>query len=262
MLSVPEAAPAAPLRVFRVVIGLVAAAKSVEFAASPFLGTRPRPLYGFLPAMPTPVWTLVALVMLTAAGLLVAGVRARTAALVTGLCVFAFIWGAGYYSNHGYLLATLAVMLAFTDCGSRAETVWGPPVYVLRAQISIVYTFAALAKINFDFLSGNGLASWGFRSMLAPRFLLAMPYLPAMAIGTVVAELFVAIGLWVPRLRPFAVAVGVLLHTGMILFISPGLLGVIELGLFAAMMFGGYLLFLDRLPAVLTRRLPSRLTAA
>lgn len=250
MLSIPEQAPAAPLRAFRVVVGLVAAAKSLEYAVSPFRGTLPHPLWPFLPALPVPVWTALSVVLLAAGLLLAAGIRARAAALVAGLTVFAFLLVAGYYANHAYLLATLLVMLSFTDCGATQETVWAPPVYLIRAQISIVYLFAAIAKINIDFLSGNELASLAFHSMLAPRALVALPFLPAMAAATVVGELSVAIGLWIPRLRRYVIAVGVLLHLGMIAWISPGILGVIELGLFAAMMIGGYLLFLPRLPIV------------
>jgi Vitamin K-dependent gamma-carboxylase len=246
VLSVPEEVPAAPLRAFRVIVGLVAAAKSLEYAVSPYRGTLPRPLWSFLPALPVPVWTALSALLLVAGVLLALGRLARPAALVGGLTVFAFLLVAGYYANHAYLLATLLVMLSFTDCASREEAVWGPPVYLIRAQISIVYLFAAIAKINLDFLSGNELASLGFHSMLAPRWVVAMPFLPVMAAATVAGELLVAVGLWIPRLRRYAIAVGVLLHLGMIAYISPGLLGVIELGLFAAMMIGGYVLFLPR----------------
>jgi Vitamin K-dependent gamma-carboxylase len=252
VLRIPEEVPAAPLRAFRVIIGLVAAAKSLEYAVSPYRGTLPRPLWSFLPTVPVPVWTALSAVLFVAGVLLALGRTARPAALVGGLTVFAFLLLAGYYANHAYLLATLLVMLSFTGCAAREETVWGPPVYLIRAQISIVYLFAALAKINLDFLTGNELASLGFHSMLAPRWVMATPFLPAMAAATVVGELLVAIGLWIPRLRRYAIAVGVLLHLGMIAYISPGILGVIELGLFAAMMIGGYLLFLPRSPFVRT----------
>lgn len=261
MLSLPETVPARPLAAFRVVIGLVGMAKAVEYAVSPFRGTLPHPLLGFLPTLPVPVFTAVSAVMVVAATLVVLGRRPRLSALVLGLCVAWFLVVAGYYANHAYLLATLAVMLSFTECDPGRERVWAPPVYLLRAQITIVYAFAAIAKINPDFLTGNGLASWGFHSWLAPRSLLVMPLLPAMAVGTVLCELFVATMLWVPRVRPVACCVGVLLHLGMIVFISPNLLGVVELGMFAAMMIAGYLLFLDRLPAPLRRLGPDRRAA-
>ena len=181
-----------------------------------------------------------------------------SAALLVGLCTAGFVWGAGYYSNHTYLLFTAAVLLSFSDCdatwslrsrrGHGADRVWAAPVLVLRAQITIVYFYAAISKIRPDFLSGNGLASWTWDSVLVPAGMLTPVFLVPMAFGAVLTELFVAFGLWSSRLRPVAVVAGTGLHLGMIAMLSDGLHAAVELGLFATLTCGGYLLFADRVP--------------
>ncbi|WP_181781247.1 HTTM domain-containing protein [Pseudonocardia pini] len=254
MLRLPETLPARPVAAYRVVLGLVAVVRAAALTANPYLGNRPHPLYGWVPALPTPVWTAVGLVMLVAAVALVLGVLARPAALVVGLCVFAEMWGAGYYGNGAYLLGTMAILLSFSRCdaafalrGRPADEVWAPPVLLLRAQISVVYLYAALGKLNQDYLVGNGLA--GDAGVLVPAGLLVFPLVAVLAVGAVVLELFLAVALWVPRLRPVAIPLGVLLHLGMIAWLSDGPLAVMELGCFAATTAGGYLLFLDALPS-------------
>ncbi|WP_337832617.1 HTTM domain-containing protein [Pseudonocardia sp. TMWB2A] len=260
MLRLPDTLPARPLAGYRILVGLVAGLKAVELGASPLLGTRAGPLFGVGPVLPAPVWLALGAVMGLAALAVVAGWNARAAALVVGLCTAGFVWGAGYYSNHTYLLFTAAVLLSFSDCdaawslrsrrGHGADRVWAAPVLVLRAQITIVYFYAAISKIRPDFLSGNGLASWAWDSVLVPAALLTPVFLVPMAFGAVLTELFVAFGLWSSRLRPVAVVAGIGLHLGMIAMLSDGLHAAVELGLFATLTCGGYLLFADRVPVV------------
>jgi uncharacterized membrane protein YphA (DoxX/SURF4 family) len=263
MLRVPASVPARPLAVFRIVVGLVAALKGLEFVPKTLFYANPTPLYSFLPDLPRVVWAMLALPMIASSVMLVVGFKTRLAALVTGFLTLAFLFGAYNYYHHIYMIGTVAIMLALTDSdaalslrshrGLGQERVWGPPVYLLRATISIVYIYAAIAKMNFDFLSGNELALLGFESMIVPDSFRVMPLLVALAVGAILSELVVGIGLWVPRLRRFAVTVGVLLHFGMIAYISPVFVAVVDLTLFAAVMITGYGLFFDRLPGFLVR---------
>lgn len=257
MLRVPETVPARPLAVLRIGVGLVAVAKGFQFVYKILFGGKPEPTYAYIPALPDTVWTVLACVMIVSGALVVAGYRTRLALLVTGLDALAFVWGA-YYHNHVYLLATLALMLTFTNSdaalsissaqGRGREEVWGPPVYLLRAQISIVYIYAALNKVNFDFLSGNALSSLGFRSALVPDWFRTVPLLVTMAACAVILELYVGVALWVRRLRTSAMVCGLLLHVGMVTYMSRGLVMALNLAVFAVMMISGYALFLDRLP--------------
>lgn len=258
MLRAPETVSARPLAVFRIVIGLVAVVKGIHLVSKTLSGGDLEPAYSFVPVLPSIVWAVLAGVLTVSGALLALGIWARFAALVTGLIALASVWGA-YYHNHIYLLATLALLLTFTESDAalsvrsrqgfgRAE-VWAPPVYLLRAQISIVYIYAAANKVNFDFLSGNTLASLGFRSPLVPDWSRIVPLLAVMAVGAVAAEFFVGIALWVRPLRSIAMIIGVLLHLGMIVYLSRSLVFALNLALFAVPMIAGYALFLNRLPS-------------
>ena len=72
-------------------------------------------------------------------------------------------------------------------------------------QLSACYLFAALAKLNPDFLSGEVLRQFLTVSLSteATRVLAAM---------TVAAEFFLAFGLWLTATRWLAAAVGIGLH--------------------------------------------------
>jgi len=111
------------------------------------------------------------------AALIAVGAWTRTAAAL-------FLAGFGYvflleqarYLNHFYLVLLLALLLAWVPSdrvGSLAAW-WrrrrggGPPgawvprwsVLLVRGQLAIVYGFAALAKMNGDWLRGEPLRSW------------------------------------------------------------------------------------------------------
>lgn len=268
MLRIPESVPAQPLAVFRIVVGLVATAKGLEFVPKTLFYADPHPLYDFLPDLPRIVWTVLALPLIASGIMLVLGLGARVAALAAGALAMAFLFGAYNYYHHIYMIGTVALMLALTDSdaalslrsrrGMGRDRVWAPPVYLLRSMISIVYIYAAISKMNFDFLSGNELALLGFKSMIVPDSLRVMPLLMAMAFGAIASELFIGIGLWARRTRPFAVAVGVFLHVNMIAYISPVFVAAADLTLFAAVMITGYGLFVDQFPNFLVRPVVGR----
>ena len=128
------------------------------------------------------------------------------------------------YSNHLYLMLPVAALLTVAQSGAALsldarreggrDWVPGWPVWLLCAQVSIVYGFAALAKLNPDFLSGSVVASYLRRDGLlalpdAWRSLEPMLILSLLAICS---EAFLAFALWVPRWRPAAMVVGLGLH--------------------------------------------------
>jgi hypothetical protein len=80
----------------------------------------------------------------------------------------------------------------------------------MMTQLSVCYFFAALSKLNPVFLDGSALASW-------VRWPLPESMFGIMAVGTVVTELFLALGLWWRPTRVLAAAVGVGLHLSIVL---------------------------------------------
>lgn len=160
------------------------------------------------------------------------------------------------YSNHLYLLATVVGLLTLAGAGRTvsldargAEEPSRSPrcaVLLLKMQVSIVYGFTALAKLNVTFLSGAVLgAVLGRGSLLTfPDGARTFTVMASLSGGAILVEMFLAAALWSPRWRPVAVAVGVLFHLSIVLFVGP----VLELVVFALIMFALYLIHLEDPP--------------
>ncbi|MCB0971598.1 MAG: HTTM domain-containing protein, partial [Acidimicrobiales bacterium] len=108
------------------------------------------------PAVPRTLWLVGALV-------LASGVAARAGA--ASLAVGVALWLAvdrQHYANGSYFLLLVSTLLAFADSGG-AWTPWGPvrrrvewwPAFLLAAQLSIVYAYAAVQKFRISSLQGH-----------------------------------------------------------------------------------------------------------
>ena len=157
------------------------------------------------------------------------------------------------FRNHPYFFLLLLVLLWFSPCDEALslKRVWrrarGLPIHddgylgswrpvtaqrLIQVQVSIVYFYAALHKVNPWFLGGHGLVEamedlFDGSSGDALRALLSRGTLESLtafvtdpshmrwpARAAVVTELFLAFGLWFRRTRPCAIAVGILFHAG------------------------------------------------
>ncbi len=155
------------------------------------------------------------------------------------------------YSNHLYLLTVLVGLFVLTNPGSALsvdarrrghspETVVGWPVFLMKLQISVVYVFAAITKLNEPFLSGVVLfRQVGSGILPIPESILVPSILAPMAIGAVITELALATLLWRSRGRDFAVLLGLALHGSIILLLAP----ILQLIVFAGIMLSAYGLF-------------------
>lgn len=162
------------------------------------------------------------------------------------------------YSNHQYLLVLLVLLLVIADSGASLsidavrgrgrELVPAWPVLLLKLQLSIVYGFAAIAKLNVVYLSGAILSD-----VLRPGGFLTFPaawhtpeVMMSLATTSILTETFLALAFWSQHLRPVAVVVGVGLHAMMLLLLQRN--AFLLLGPFAAQMFALYILFVDLTP--------------
>ncbi len=105
----------------------------------------------------------------------------------------------------------------------------------------MVYGCAALVKLNPSYLSGSVfllyLAPW------VPSQVKRFDVLAPLAVLSVVAELFLAMAFWSPRLRRPAWVVGLGLHLGIVVLLSPSV-GV-QLTVFGMEMVALYTAFAD-----------------
>lgn len=206
---------------FRIAVGSIAVAKGLLLLIG-----------GADPLLVVPWMVLGALVAL--------GYRARLAAvLMLGVGPFLLI---DWYRNHLYLILILLLLVAVSDCerhyalrlrGSGPATGW--PRFLMRCQVSIVYVFAGIAKVNGEFLDGRVLQHYFDRSIF-PVPDLDQSTLAAISVSAVTVELFMGLAVWLPRLRPVVFFVAIPLHLTMIPISSTPMLAF-ELGIFALLMF-------------------------
>jgi hypothetical protein len=125
---------------------------------------------GFGWVRPLPGWgvhAVFALLGLAAAGIAIGPWRRLAAAVFAVGFTYQFLLEQARYLNHFYLICLLAFLLALVPDG-RHVPAWA--LWLLRAQVGIVYVFAGLAKLNADWLAGEPVRSWLAERALRPAF--------------------------------------------------------------------------------------------
>lgn len=180
--------------------------------------------------LPAPVWVVV-LALWSAAGLalLVGAARGR---LWWGLVVLA---GAAFAVDYPldlrrqHLVLLMGMALAATVARTDAER-----LLLWRAQLSALYGFAAVAKLNESYLGGNVLAGAVFEAPLWSS-VLAVPttsVLVLSGVALIAAEGVLAVTPWVPRWRVAGTALAAAVHVGALLFVSDDPLVALRLVVF------------------------------
>lgn len=259
--SAPAAtAPARPLGVARATIGVAALLKAG--VVGPILlglaepGAIRLPFPG-LPPLPAAAVPGILAVWIGAAATLALGWRTRASAGLLCLTLVTVLLGdQQLYSNHLYLLATLVGLLGLADAGAAVsldarrsgirERVPGWPVALLKLQVTIVYGFAALAKLNLVFLSGAVMNAYLGRGapLGFPEALRTVGVMAPLSLAAIGVECFLALAVWSRRWRPAMFVTGLAFHAAIVL----GMPSTGELVVFSLAMFALYLLFLDAEP--------------
>ncbi len=204
-------------------MGVLVAVSSVRFVANGWVDrlylepTHHLTFPGFEWVRPWPRWAMFThMAALALAGLtLAAGFRTRiSAAAVAVLFSMLELIDAALYLNHYWFLILVAVWLAVLPTEGAAVMVG--VIWLLRAQIGVVYLFAGLAKLNADWLvRGQPMTLWFADRSDLPivGMLLAQPSagLVASWAGAVFDCTIVIWLLW-RRSRPVAYAVLVVFH--------------------------------------------------
>lgn len=240
-----DARPVAVTRILLGLAGLVIALEVGSVLAVIATGTVSVPWSQHLSvgvtALAVGLWTISTLLAVT---LLLIGLFTRAAAIASSvLFACALLWDQQTYSNHLTLLVLLTAYLAAGNAGGawsmdsrrsgRKPTPWWPQLLIMT-QISAVYLFAGLSKLNETYLAGDILAQQ-LNGITIPQRALS-----GLAVWTVIVEVVLSVALWVRRIRALTCAVGVALHLGI-----AGILGDFWiLGAFGLLAVSGYPLFL------------------
>ncbi|HEX2832686.1 MAG TPA: HTTM domain-containing protein [Thermoanaerobaculia bacterium] len=213
------------------------------------------PFVSWIPRLPSSALPIFFAAWLLAALLFIVGWKTRVAGAVLALATgYTLVLDQQTYSNHLYLLFLITLLLTIAESGatwsldawrrgSKSDVAFWP-ILLLKTQITIVYFFSAAAKITPHYLAGEILAA-----SLKPGGLLAVPqawrtpaFLSALAVISILMELFIAFGLWSRRLRLFALIAGVGFHLSILAIVGSSRL---SLAIFALGVFAVYPLFID-----------------
>jgi hypothetical protein len=144
---------------------------------------------------------------------------------------YAFLLEKARYLNHFYLICLISFLMIFVPAHralsvdawlrpkirSRAVPAW--TLWILLAQLSIVYFYAGVAKLNWDWLQGEPLGEWlshRYRFRLIVQWI-NEPYgeqwlVYLFAYGGLLVDLLIAPCLLWRRTRPYAFAMAVAFH--------------------------------------------------
>lgn len=254
--------PAAPLGVARVLVGL---ATLSQWKITPGLYRRYSdptlihfPIVSWLPGPSTETAPFILVVWLVAALCFTVGWRTRWAgAVLAPLLLWNVLYDEQTYDNHTYLLSIVVFLVTLADGGAALSVdarrgagratvpAWG--AFLVKAQLSVVYGFACINKLNAFYLEG-GIMIQGVKPLRAMEPL--MGYRPVLALAIVLAwssvliEGWIAVAMWRAKWRPSAIALGFLLHAG----INSTMGQFYGLLAFTLAMWAMYLPFLDARP--------------
>lgn len=210
-----------PVAIARIGVGIATMLNAVE--AWDILqriagGRLATPVIAGAPVPSDPLLTLLLVLSFGAALAVTVGWRTEAAAITSVACSVAFlVWDQQTYSSHRLLGTLIMSYLIFARSGTawsirpvsgRPAVRWWPQL-LMMTQLSVCYLFSALSKMSFVFLSGIPLAQWVWIELPQQFFTLA-------AMGTVVVELVIAVGLWFRSTRRVAVVLGLGLHISIV----------------------------------------------
>jgi len=252
---------ARPVALVRILVGLAAIGNALEHWAAlnrllapavvkmPYLAWLPYPSLAATPIL-IGAWIVAAL-------LFVVGLQTRlSGAILTAITAYVLLLDQQLYSNHLYLNMLVTLLLTIADSGARfsvdarysdpRDQIAEWPIVLLKIQVSVVYFFAALTKVNPAYLSGDIMAQFihadSLRMLPAGWSLVAL--MQALAILSIATEFFIAFALWFGFWRWLALVAGLGLHLT-IIFTGGAAIGVpdIRFTVFALLIVAPYVLF-------------------
>lgn len=220
------------LTAFRVVFGALVAIKILQLTARASLATDGGISLSGQAATALPLGAALLVVVV----LFVLNKYPRWAAAGMLAGFLTFIFGFGFYNHHTYLIVVI--------CAIFVVGVSVP--HLLRVQLTLVYAFAVITKLNETYLSGSELyasmvqhSAWQAAVGVDP----APAFLISVAAASIVVEAFLAVGLWFARTRRAALVVGVCFHVGLVVAVTDSVDQCVNLVVYGGLMLALYIPF-------------------
>lgn len=255
---------ARPVALVRILVGLAAIGNALEHwaALERLLATSvvKMPYASWLPYPPLAATPVLIGAWLIAALLFMLGLRTGwSGALLVAIMGYVLLLDQQLYSNHLYLGVVMTLLLTLADSGARYSldaryrggraTIAEWPILLIKIEVSIVYFFAALTKLNPDYLSGSIMAQFVHADTLAiiPAGWPFTTLMQALAIASIATELLLACALWFAGWRWLALICGLGLHLA-IIFTGGAAIGMpdFRFTVFALLIVPPYILFFLR----------------
>ncbi|MEM6470853.1 MAG: HTTM domain-containing protein [Planctomycetota bacterium] len=159
------------------------------------------PGFSWVQPFPEPFWTLFFYLTGVAALGVAFGLFYRTSAVLLCICYsYIFLSELAKYNNHYYLMCLFALLLAFMPADRRfSVSAWWRrrgkqptpsdrtvpywTVFLLRAQLFIVYFYGGVAKINADWLTGIPMVGKGDAILSYWKPILGLPEIDPIWVG-------------------------------------------------------------------------------
>jgi hypothetical protein len=221
------------LTIFRVVFGFLCFLKAID------IGTRGGDVIGLASSL------LIAIPWAVASVAFMLGrVRIASAVIIAGTVAVSILSRLELYNQHLYLIASICLIFLI---GRAVPT-------LLKAQLSIVYSFAVLTKLNEAFLSGTVIYASAVKRPFWDNVIGIEPeawFLIPLSVFSILTEAFLAVAFWLPRARWVALVVGVGFHAVMLVLMTADPASFLRLSIFGFLMMALYIPFfkeeLDRL---------------
>ncbi|MCD2443472.1 HTTM domain-containing protein [Agromyces sp. SYSU K20354] len=209
------------MAVARIGIGIASvfnAIEAFEILQRVSTGKLAVPVFAGIP-VPSVQWLVAGLVLAVVAGIAVTfgWMTAPAAAVSVALSATVLLMDQQVYSSHRWLATLLLAYLVFAQSGTawsvrpdrtRTSVIWWPQL-LMMSQLSVLYVFSALSKMNLTFISGVPLSGWVWLDLPWQVYFVA-------SVITVVVELVIGVGLWFRASRRVAVVFGLGLHLSIV----------------------------------------------
>src|SRR5262249_47046729 len=130
------------------------------------------------------------------------------------------------FTPSGAALSLDAWLAGKNALAAMADVQFDPwPVRLMQIQICIIYIRSVYWKLRGEpWRKGTAVAfvlqAMSFRRYSAPRIVLLPPVYRSLSYGTILAEMYIPLAVWVRELRWSAIILGCLLHLSLDLFLN------------------------------------------